>query len=92
MKKILSLFCAWIVCTSIASAATYIYGGRSTYSSDILCTWDGSYIYSGKSTYSSDIMYTYDRQYLYQGRSTYSSDVLLTIEGVLPIAVLISLL
>ena len=67
----------------------YFYDDRSTYSSDILCTWDGKYVYKGRSTYSSDVLYTYDRQYVYSGRSTYSSDIILTVEGSLPIAVLI---
>lgn len=70
----------------------YLYSGKSTYSGDILLTWDGSYIYSGKSTYSGDILYTYNRQYVYKGRSTYSGDVLLTIDGSLPIAVLMMVL
>ena len=65
---------------------------RSTYSSDILAHWDGLRIYKGRSSYSSDVLYTYNRQYVFRGNSTYSSDILLTIEGVLPIAVLITIL
>jgi hypothetical protein len=70
----------------------YFFEERSTYSSDILAHWDGLRIYKGRSSYSSDILYTYNRQYVFRGNSTYSSDILLTIEGVLPIAVLITIL
>ena len=36
-------------------AQSRFYKGNSTYSSDILYSFDGKYIYNGRSTYSSDI-------------------------------------
>ena len=36
----------------------YAYEGRSSYQSDIVCTYDGEYLYNRRSTYQSDIRYT----------------------------------
>ena len=64
---------------SFAEAQTYLYRGRSSYSGDILYSWDGRYMYQGRSSYSGDILYSFDGRYVYQGRSTYSGDILLTV-------------
>ena len=81
MKKISTLLFLLLFCSSFASAVTYIYKGKSTYSSDILFTWDGKYLYNGKSTYSSDVILTFDGSYIYNGKSTYSSDIVCTWDG-----------
>ena len=73
---LLALLCSLV---SFAEAQTYLYRGRSSYSGDILYSWDGRYMYQGRSSYSGDILYTFDGRYVYQGRSTYSGDILLTI-------------
>ena len=49
-------------------AQTRFYKGNSSYSSDILYTWDGKSLYKGNSSYSSDILYTFDGKYVYRGR------------------------
>ena len=41
-------------------AQSKIYRGNSTYSSNVLYTWDGEHLYRGNSTYSSNILYTWD--------------------------------
>ena len=90
MKRLLLLIFALLpLC---ASAQCYVYAGRSTYSSDIICTYDGKYLYAGRSTYSSDIVCTFDGRSLCEGRSTYSSDIVCTIGGSIPILVLIAIL
>lgn len=71
------------------AAAMHIYRGNSTYTSDILYTWDGRYLYRGNSTYSSDILCTYDGRYVYEGRSTYTSDILLTYSAPIPLPILL---
>ena len=76
MKKFSFLLFLFLLVSSMAHAVTYVYKGRSTYSSDILFTWDGKYLYAGRSTYSSDVILTFDGKYIYAGRSTYSSDIL----------------
>ena len=81
MKKTLFLLIAIIVISIHAQAVSHLYRGNSTYTSDIIATWDGRYLYKGNSTYSSDILLTYDGKYLYAGRSTYSSDILGTWDG-----------
>ena len=78
--------------STLIMAQTHFYKGNSSYSSDILYTWDGKYIYRGKSTYSSDILYTYDGKHVYRGRSSYSSDILYTFDGSLPIPILIMII
>ena len=72
---------AMIAVTIQAQAASHIYRGNSTYTSDIIATWDGRYLYKGNSTYNSDILLTYDGKYLYAGRSTYISDIMGTWDG-----------
>lgn len=59
-KPLLSLFIIAFFSTIMAQGSTHLYRGRSSYSSDILYTWDGRYLYRGNSTYSSDILYTTD--------------------------------
>ena len=41
-------------------AQTHLFKGNSSYSSDILYTFDGKHVYRGRSSYSSDILYTFD--------------------------------
>ena len=77
-----------LLTTCSLAQARYVYRGNSTYSSDIVCTWDGRYLYRGRSTYSSDIVYTYCNGHVYQGRSTYSSDIVCTTDGHIPIPLL----
>ena len=91
MKRTLLLLLAVVALTMQVEALTHIYRGRSTYTSDIIATWDGKYIYQGRSTYMSDIIATVTGQHVYQGRSTYSSDILYTISGHLPVPLLIVL-
>jgi len=43
-------------------AQSRVYSGNSTYSSDVVLTFDGKRIYKGSSTYSSDVLYTVDGQ------------------------------
>ena len=81
MKKLFATLLILVCYSSLASAVSYIYNGRSTYSSDILFTWDGKYLYNGRSTYSSDIILTFDGKYIYKGRSSYSSDIIATWDG-----------
>ena len=38
----------------------HIYHGAYTYSSEILCTWDGKHLYRGPYTYISEILFTLD--------------------------------
>ena len=77
IAKMVAVAVLLLTTCSLAQAA-YIYRGNSTYSSDILYTYDGRYLYRGRSTYSSDILYTYYRGHVYHGRSTYSSDIVCT--------------
>ena len=56
MKRVLIL--ALLIVPLLAVAQSRIYKGSSTYSSDILLTFDGKYIYRGNSTYRSNILYT----------------------------------
>lgn len=86
-KKMVAVAVLLLTTCSLAQAA-YIYRGNSTYSSDILYTYDGLYLYRGRSTYSSDILYTYYRGHVYHGRSTYSSDIVCTTDGHIPIPLL----
>lgn len=56
MKRVLTLLFTLI---SIATMAqTQLYRGRSSYSGDILYSFDGQYVYRGRSSYSGDILYT----------------------------------
>ena len=71
------------------AAAMHIYRGNSTYTSDILFTWDGRYLYVGNSTYTSDILCTITNGHLYRGRSTYTSDILLTYTAPIPLPILL---
>lgn len=79
MKRLFFLLA--ITLPLLATAQSRIYKGNSTYSSDVILTFDGKYIYNGKSTYSSDAIATFDGKYIYKGRSTYSSDVMFTYDG-----------
>lgn len=62
-------------------AQTQLFRGKSSYSGDILFTFDGQSIFKGRSTYSGDILYTWDGKYIYKGRSNYSGDILYTWDG-----------
>lgn len=79
MRKFLLILLALIPLCGFSQSK--VYRGNSTYSSDVLYTWDGKHLYRGNSTYSSDILFTWDGKHLYQGNSTYSSDVLATWDG-----------
>ena len=92
MKKALILLVAMIAMAMQAQAASHIYRGNSTYTSNIIATWDGKYIYEGRSTYISDIMNTVTGKHVYRGRSTYNSDILYTITGRIPIPVLLTII
>ena len=63
----------------VAEAQSRLYKGNSTYSSDILYTYDGKHLYAGSSTYSGDTLFTCDGKYLYVGCSTYTTHTLCTI-------------
>lgn len=56
MKRLLTLLLTLI--PAFVMAQSHLYSGRSTYSSDILYTFDGKHLYKGNSTYSSNILYT----------------------------------
>jgi len=58
MRK-LTLLMSLFVSIAAMGQAKY-FKGNSTYSSDILYTWDGKKVYKGKSTYTSDILSTID--------------------------------
>ena len=73
-------------------AQSRIYKGNSTYSGNILYTYDGEHLYNGNSTYSGNILYTFDGKHLYKGNSTYSGNILYTFDGCIPIAVLVMLI
>lgn len=75
-----------------AIARTHLYRGNSTYTSDILYTWDGRRLYHGNSTYTSNVLLTIAQENLYSGNSTYASDILYTINGTIPVPVLIMLM
>lgn len=51
---------AYIASGLSVNAATKIYNGSNTYSSNILYTWDGKHLYQGANTYSSKILLTVD--------------------------------
>jgi hypothetical protein len=74
-----------------SSAASHLYRGNSSYTSDILYTWDGKCIYQGNSTYVGNILCTWDGKHLYQGNSTYVGNITYTADGPIP-PVIISLL
>ena len=92
MKKTLILLVAIIAMTMRVHAVSHIYRGNSTYTSDIIATWDGKHLLEGRSTYSSDILYTISGKHVYRGRSTYTSDILYTFSGHIPIPVLLTIL
>ena len=89
MKKFSFLLFLFLLASSMAHAVTYVYKGRSTYSSDILFTWDGKHIYRGGYTNYSDILFTYDGKHLYRGKYTNYSDILLTFDGPLPVIMML---
>ena len=68
MKRFLVFLLALIPIFTIAQSR--IYKGNSTYSGNILYTFDGKYLYKGNSTYSGNILYTFDGKHLYKGNST----------------------
>jgi len=76
----------------VSAQKIHLYQGNSTYTSDILYTYDGRHLYQGNSTYTSDILLTYDGRHLYRGNSTYTSDILYTYDGPIPVAILMLLL
>ena len=39
---------------------SHIYQGNSTYTNDVLYSYDDEFLYKGKSSYRSDILYTFD--------------------------------
>ena len=90
MKR--ALFLALLIVPLLAVAQSRIYKGCSTYSSDILYTYDGKYLYCGNCTYGSDALYTFDGKHIYRGNSTYGSDALYTVSGRIPVAVIVALL
>ena len=59
MKKIFPTLLLLLFST-LAMAQTYFYKGNSTYSGNILYTWDGKHLYKGNSTYSGNILSTMD--------------------------------
>lgn len=65
------LILLFTLASGVVVAQTHFYKGNSSYSSDILYTWDGKSLYRGNSTYSSDILYTFDGKHVYRGRSSY---------------------
>ncbi len=73
-------------------AQVHVFKGNSTFTSNILYTWDGKYLYKGNSTFTSNILYTWDVKHLYKGNSTFTSNILFTYDGSIPIAVLIQTL
>ena len=81
MKKNLLVLVTLLAISLSTAAQSRLYRGNSTYSSDIVLTFDGKYVYSGKSSYSSDIILTFDGKYIYSGKSTYSSDAIATFDG-----------
>ena len=58
MKRIILIIITLISINGMAQ--TYLYKGNSSYSSDILYSFDGKHVYRGRSSYSSDILYNMD--------------------------------
>lgn len=58
MKRIILIIITLISINGMAQ--TYLYKGNSSYSSDILYSFDGKALYKGRSTYSSDILFSFD--------------------------------
>ena len=73
-------------------AQTRFYKGNSSYSSDILYTWDGKSLYKGNSLYSSDIILNISGNRVYRGRSSYSSDILYNMDAPIPVPILMMIL
>ena len=90
MRRYLITACL-LVMAMVAYAQGHIFKGASTYTSDILYTWDGKRLYRGNSTYQSDTVLTYDGKHVYKGQSSYRSDILLTTDATIPIALLASM-
>lgn len=61
MRKLLTVIL--LTLTTFAMGQAKYFKGNSTYTSDILYTWDGKYLYKGNSTYSSDILLTWDGKF-----------------------------
>ena len=90
MKRLILLI--FVLLPLWAAAQSYLYKGRSTFSGDVLYTFDGQRLYKGRSTFSGNVLYTLDGRYIYRGRSTFSTSTLYTLEGTIPVAVLVLLL
>lgn len=70
MKHIVTLFTLLLLAFNVSAA--HLYYGNSTYSSDIMYTYENGHVYRGNSTYSSDILYTFaNTGKIYLGNSTY---------------------
>ena len=74
MKRL--LFILFALLPMLAAAQSKMYRGNSTYSGNILYTFDGKHLYKGNSTYSGNIIYTFDGKHLYKGNSTYSGNII----------------
>ena len=57
VKTLLTI--TFIAFSLFGSAQVRLFRGNSTYSSNILYTFDGRHLYRGRSTYSSDILCTF---------------------------------
>lgn len=57
-----------------------------------LATMAQTQLLRGKSSYSGDILYTLENGYLYRGKSTYSGDILYSINGLMPLPVLVMMI
>ena len=91
MKKITGLM-LMLMLSAMVCAQSHIYRGNSTYTSNILYTFDGKHVYKGNSTYTSNILYTFDGEHLYKGNSTYTSNIIRTVDGSVPAMLLMLLL
>ena len=60
MKRLIAIILILLGTATAFAQKSHICRGNSTYSSDVLYTWDGRYLYQGISTYSSDILLTID--------------------------------
>ena len=56
MKHLITLFTLLLLPLAIFAQGRF-YLGNSTYTSDILYTWQNGHVYEGNSTYTSDILF-----------------------------------
>ncbi len=56
-------------------AQTQLYRGKSSYSGDIIYSFDGKAVYKGRSSYSGDILYSWDGKYIYKYTFTKVTDI-----------------